>query len=62
MMLISNVIVDITILHSLFVFSQSCVQVPGSLSNVRGLEVGALDLETAPCLLLGSSLSYNVSQ
>ena len=39
-----NVIVDITISSRSFVFSQSCVEVSTSLSNVGGLEVGAFDL------------------
>ena len=43
-MMFSNVIVDITISCRSFVLSQSCVQVPASLSNVVGLAVGALDL------------------
>ena len=40
----SNMIVDITISRRLFVFSQSCLEVPASLSNVGGLAVRALDL------------------
>ena len=40
----SNVIVDITISRHSFVFSQSCLEVPASLSNVGGLAVRALDL------------------
>ena len=43
-MMFSNVIVDITISRRSFVFSQSCVEVSVSLSDVRGLAVGALDL------------------
>ena len=43
-MMFSNMIVDITISLCSFVFSQSCVEVPASLSNVGGLAVGALDL------------------
>ena len=39
----SNVIVDITISGRSSVFSQSCVEVPASLSDV-GLAVGALHL------------------
>ena len=39
-----NVIVDITISSRSFVFSQPCVEVSTSLSNVGGLAVGAFDL------------------
>ena len=37
-------IVDITISRRSFVFSQSCFEVPASLSDVGGLAVGAFDL------------------
>jgi len=40
----SNVIAGITISRSPFVFSQSCVEVPGSLTNVGSLAFGAFDL------------------
>jgi len=40
----SNVIAGITISRSSFVFSQSCVEVSASLTNVGSLEVGAFDL------------------
>ena len=43
-MMFSNVIVDITISRRSFVFSQSCLEVPASLSAVGGLAVGAFDL------------------
>ena len=43
-MMFSNVIVDITISPRSFVFSQSCLEVPASLSYVGGLAVGAFDL------------------
>ena len=43
-MMFSNVIVDITISRRSFVFSQSCLEVPASLSDVGGLAVGAFDL------------------
>ena len=42
-MMFSNVIVDITISRRSFVFSQSCLEVPASLSDVGGLAVGAFD-------------------
>jgi len=40
----SNVIVGITISRGSFEFGQSCVTVPGSLTNVGSLAVGAFDL------------------
>ena len=40
----SNVIVDITISRGSFVFSQSCVIVSTSLTNIGSLAVGAIDL------------------
>ena len=43
-MVFGNVIVDITISSCLFMFSQSRVEVSTSLSNVKGLAVGAFDL------------------
>ena len=43
-MMFSNVIVDITIPRRSFVFSQSCLEVPASLSDVGGLALGAFDL------------------
>ena len=43
-MMFSNVIVGIIISRRSFVFSQSCVEVPASLSDVGALAVGALDL------------------
>ena len=42
-MMFSNVIVDITISRRSFVFSQSSLEVPVSLSDVGGLAVGAFD-------------------
>ena len=44
LMMYSNVIAGITISRSSFVFSQSCVEVFASLTNVGGLVVGAFDL------------------
>jgi len=43
-MMYSNVIVGITISSGSFVFSQSCVKVSASLTNVGSLAVGAFDL------------------
>ena len=40
-MMYSNVIVGITIFRGSFMFSQSRVKVPASLTNVGSLEVGA---------------------
>ena len=60
-MMFSNVTVDITISRRSFVFSQSCLEVPASLSDVGGLAVGAFDLvNRAPCLLLASSLTLTL--
>ena len=44
LMMYSNVIVDISISHGSFVFSQSCVQVSASLTNVGSLAVRAFNL------------------
>ena len=46
LMMYSNVIVNITISHGLFVFRQSCVKVSASLTDVHAgsLAVGALIL------------------
>ena len=57
-MMYSNVIFGITVSRGLFVFSQSRVKASASLTNIGSLAVGAFDLQTAPCLLLGSSLSF----
>jgi len=44
LMMYSNVIVGITMSHSSFVFSQSCVKVSAILTNVGSLAVGVFDL------------------
>ena len=44
LMMYSNVIVGITISRGSFVFSQSRVKVPTSLTNIGSLAVGAFDL------------------
>ena len=44
LMMYSNVIVGITISRRSFVFSQSCVKVSTSLTNIGSLAVGAFDL------------------
>ena len=43
-MMYSNVIVGITIFRGSFMFSQSRVKVPASLTNVGSLAVGVFDL------------------
>jgi len=43
-MMYSNVIVGMAISRGSFVFSQSCVKVSASLTNVGGLAVRAFDL------------------
>ena len=60
-MMFSNVIVDITISRRLFLFSQSCVEVPVSLSDVGGLAIGALDLVNRSLSVVRFVLVFNVS-
>ena len=43
-MVLSNVIVDVTILRRSFVFGQSRAKVSASFTNVRSLAVAACDL------------------
>ena len=43
-MMYSNMIVGITIFRGSFMFSQSRVKVPASLTNVGSLAIGAFDL------------------
>ena len=57
LMIYSVVIVAITISRGSFVFSQSCVKVSASLTNVGSLAVGAFDLVN--CSL---SVAFNVGQ
>ena len=61
-MMFSNVIVDITISRRSFVFSQSCLEVPASLSDVGGLAVGAFDLVNHSLPVVRFVLVFNVSQ
>ena len=61
-MMFSNVIVDITISRRSFVFSQSCLEVPASLSDVGGLAVGAFDLVNRSLPVVRFVLVFNVSQ
>ena len=59
-MMYSNVIVGITIFRGSFMFSQSRVRVPASLTDVESLAVGAFDLVN--CCLFGFVLVFNVGQ
>ena len=61
-MMFSNVIVDITISRRSFVFSQSCLEVPASLSDVGGLAVGAFDLVNRSLSVVRFVLVFNVSE
>ena len=61
-MMLSNMIVHITISCHSFVFSQSCVEVPASLSDVGGLAVGALDVVNHSLSIVSFVLVVNVSQ
>ena len=61
-MMFSNVIVDITISRRSFVFSQSCLAVPASLSDVGGLAVGAFHLVNRSLSVVRFVLVFNVSQ
>ena len=61
-MMFSNVIVDITISRRSFVFSQSCLEVPASLSDVGSLAVGAFDLVNRSLSVVRFVLVFNVSQ
>ena len=58
----SNVILDITISRRSFVFSQSCLEAPASLSDVGGLAVGTLDLVNRSLPVVRFVLVFNVSQ
>ena len=55
-------IVSITISRGLFVFSQSCVKVYSSLTNVGSLAVGAFDLVNCSPSLVGFVSVLNVCQ
>ena len=62
LMMFSNVIVYITISRHSFVFSQSCLEVPASLSDVRGLAVGAFVLVNHTLPVVRFVLVFNVSR
>ena len=59
-MMFSNVIVDITISRRSLVFSQSCLEVPASLSDVGGLSVGARDPVNRSLSVVRSVLVYSI--
>ena len=61
-MMYSNVIVGITILCSSFVFSQSCVKVSASLTDVGSLAVGAFDLVNCSLSVVGFVAVFYVGQ
>ena len=61
-MMFSNVIVDIIISLRSFVFSQACLEVTASLSDVGGLAVGALDFVNRSLSVVRFVLVFNVSQ
>ena len=62
LMMYSNVIVDITISRGSFVFSQSCVQVSASLTDVGSLAVVAFDLVNCSLSVVGFVSVFNVGQ
>ena len=62
MLMYSNVIVDITVSHGSFVFSQSHVKVSPSLTDVGSLTVGAFDLVNCSLSVAGFVPVFNVSQ
>ena len=53
-----NVIVYIAISSRSFVFSQSCVKVPTSLTNVGGLAVRAFDLINRSLSVVGFTFVF----
>ena len=61
-MMFSNVVVDITISCRSFVFSQSCLEVPASVSDVGGLAVEAVDLVNRSLPVVRFVLVLYVSQ
>ena len=62
LMMYSNVIAGITISRSSFVFSQSCVEVSASLTNVGSLAVGAFDLVNCSLSVVGFVPVFHVGQ
>jgi len=62
LMFCCNVIAGITISRSLFVFSQSCVEVSASLTDVGHLTVGAFDLVNCSLSVVGFVPVFHVCQ
>ena len=62
LMVYSNMIVGITIFRRSFMFSQSGVKVPASLTNVGSLAVGAFDLVNCSLSVVGFVLVFKVGQ
>jgi len=62
LMMYSNVIVGITISRGSFVFSQSCVKVSASLTNVGSLAVEAFDLVNCSLSVVRFVPVFNVGQ
>ena len=60
--LFSNVIVDIAFPRRSFVFSQSSCEVSASLTDVRGVAVGAIDLINCSLSVPWFVFVFNVSQ
>ena len=61
-MVLSNVIVDITISSRSFVFSQSDVQIPVSLTDISVLAVAAFDLINCSLSVARFVFVFNVRQ
>ena len=61
-MMYSIVIVGITSFRGLFMFTQSRVKVPASLTNLGYLAVGAFDLVNCSLSVVGLVLVFNVVQ
>jgi len=62
LMMYSNVIAGITISHSSFVFSQSCVEVSASLTDIGSLAVGEFDLVNCSLSVVGFVPVFDVCQ
>jgi len=62
LMMYSNVIAGITISRSLFVFSQYCVEVSASLTDIGSLAVGAFDLVNCSLSVVGFFPVFHVCQ
>jgi len=62
LMMYSNVIAGITISRSSFVFSQSCVEVSASLTDIGSLAVGAFDPVNCSLSVVGFVPVFDVCQ